>query len=83
MNKDFLSMAFTIAPFVAIALCWFNVSLKNKALKYWIILIAYNSIWIVYGFWIEQLPVIIDAAMSMIIGIYGLRRFVNECKVQK
>lgn len=76
-------MAFTIAPFVAIVLCWFNASLKSKALKYWIILIAYNSIWIVYGFWIEQLPVIIDAAMSMIIGIYGLRRFVNECKVQK
>ena len=84
MSKEFLTIAFTVAPFVAIMLCWLNHSFKNKLLPYWTILITYNLIWVGYGFWIDQLPVIIDAGMSMVIGIYGLVRFVkNENKVQE
>lgn len=83
MNKDYLSLAFTIAPFIAIALCWFNISLKHKMFKYWAILISYNAIWIAYGIWIKELPVILDASMSAIIGMYGLKRYVNDSKVQK
>ena len=81
--KDYVSgnkitVFFTVLPFVAILLTWVNNYLKNKQIKYWFLLIIYNTMWVFYGYYIKDVPISIDGLVSAVIGLYGLYRFIQD-----
>jgi hypothetical protein len=75
----------TILPAIIVVMVWINNYWKDKTTKYWILLLAYNFLWLFYClyliFYIDDKVVnhsmviwVIDIIVSIAIAVYGLSR---------
>lgn len=84
-----LEIIFGAIPVISMIFIWYNNSLKQKNLLYWIILIIANFLWIFYCGYIITIVeatviksgmviIIVDNIVSIGIAVYGLHRFLKK-----
>ena len=76
-------------PIIAMVLIWFNNSLRNKELKYWVILLIANIMWIIYSVYMintvsdervtsGMLTIIVDNIVCIMIAISGILKLQKD-----